>query len=634
MAGLDSVNTTAEVSDNPYVDTAAETPTPGLTSGMVGKGAKATVANEGVLANMQRLLEEKTAQRNGFMEAMKDAAAWASTDVGGPSRALAERARTREEEDKNLFGLQAQIAAQKLKMDQLKAFNAANAATKANMGVGGGGAGGWNAENQAQYDLLAGTEGVEAANKFKNSVLLENTKSRLNPAWGAIVKFPYNGQLVDMTLEQAVQLAKVNPNLPQSQAVLRQAGELPSSSTQTKAAEGPFRVVRGEGDGHKGVDIATPVNTPVTASVEGTVRHVTSDKKGYGNGLEIVDANGKRVGIIGHLNGYNVPDGTKVKAGDVVGFTGGEKGTPGAGNSTGPHAHIEGTGLAVGKPGQQNVSPTPVSSAKPETGGYVAALPANATSSQIQQAMELDKKRAEVGMDVKAEGLKGLEKAGLETSKDINDKWLSAGPRMDTYDRVTNLAQNNKSMLGILVKPGVMPSAGQVLKDGLKIGQHGQIAMPVIEQVAAQMSKDATTQKLANREELKGYLHQIELDASKLIKGQGSVSDAERRILSGIAGSVSDPASLILKKVALLKAHAEYDQRMGDAYRSFMSTNKGSTPQDFINSNAYGDVVKSHIDGLRKNFNKEFSVGKDIKPEGDSSKDDARTARLNKYAPQ
>lgn len=90
---------------------------------------------------------------------------------------------------------------------------------------------------------------------------------------------------------------------------------------------------------HQGIDFRTPENTPVTALADGTVLE-TGRKGDWGNYvlLKHVDGTSSRYA---HLNAILVSRGQKVKAGTVIGKSGGAKGNPGAGNSTGAHLHFE-----------------------------------------------------------------------------------------------------------------------------------------------------------------------------------------------------------------------------------------------------------------------------------------------------
>lgn len=90
---------------------------------------------------------------------------------------------------------------------------------------------------------------------------------------------------------------------------------------------------------HRGVDLAVPVNTPVTASAAGTIRW-RNDPDGYGRYAVIDHGNGVETRYA-HMSGARVEDGQQVEAGQLIGLSGGARGSEGAGNSRGPHVHYE-----------------------------------------------------------------------------------------------------------------------------------------------------------------------------------------------------------------------------------------------------------------------------------------------------
>jgi murein DD-endopeptidase MepM/ murein hydrolase activator NlpD len=85
-------------------------------------------------------------------------------------------------------------------------------------------------------------------------------------------------------------------------------------------------------DFHPGIDISTPIGTQVQAA-DGIV--VSAGPKGaYGNAI-ILDHGFGLVTRYGHLAGFNVRPGQRVRRGDVIGFVGS------TGRSTSPHLHYE-----------------------------------------------------------------------------------------------------------------------------------------------------------------------------------------------------------------------------------------------------------------------------------------------------
>ncbi|OBQ91091.1 M23 family metallopeptidase [Mesorhizobium sp. AA23] len=86
---------------------------------------------------------------------------------------------------------------------------------------------------------------------------------------------------------------------------------------------------------HKGVDWAAPVGTPIIAAFDGEITF-QGDGGSYGNLVKIAHANGRETRYA-HMQKFAIASGvgTKVKAGDVIGYIGT------TGLSTGPHLHFE-----------------------------------------------------------------------------------------------------------------------------------------------------------------------------------------------------------------------------------------------------------------------------------------------------
>ena len=92
---------------------------------------------------------------------------------------------------------------------------------------------------------------------------------------------------------------------------------------------------------HNAIDIATPQGTPVKAPADGTV---TKIKDGGATGLSymIINHTNGLATVYMHLSRFAVSTGAFVARGQVIGYSGGTPGTPGAGwLTTGPHLHFE-----------------------------------------------------------------------------------------------------------------------------------------------------------------------------------------------------------------------------------------------------------------------------------------------------
>ena len=88
-------------------------------------GKSSVIANESVLQQMQNLYSQKQAQQQGlggFIETLKDATAWTSGGVHGPTEALAKRADDKSKRAAELFDMQNKIASQRAAIDMRNRF--------------------------------------------------------------------------------------------------------------------------------------------------------------------------------------------------------------------------------------------------------------------------------------------------------------------------------------------------------------------------------------------------------------------------------------------------------------------------------------------------------------------------------
>lgn len=90
---------------------------------------------------------------------------------------------------------------------------------------------------------------------------------------------------------------------------------------------------------HTGVDVPVPVGTPVRAAAGGYVAWNRRGKQ-YGNYVMVIHPSGIAT-VYAHLSAFGAKPDTYVERGEIIGYSGGKAGDPGAGLSTGPHLHFE-----------------------------------------------------------------------------------------------------------------------------------------------------------------------------------------------------------------------------------------------------------------------------------------------------
>jgi hypothetical protein len=106
---------------------------------------------------------------------------------------------------------------------------------------------------------------------------------------------------------------------------------------------------------HGGIDYAMPVGSPVLAAAEGVVDQVTTQPNSERSfGLYVVIKHEGFFTYYAHLSRAVVRVGQKVRQGELIAYSGGKKGAPGSGSSTGPHLHFE---VRKDKTTKQSVDP-------------------------------------------------------------------------------------------------------------------------------------------------------------------------------------------------------------------------------------------------------------------------------------
>ena len=84
---------------------------------------------------------------------------------------------------------------------------------------------------------------------------------------------------------------------------------------------------------HNAIDIATQLGNKVIAPADGVI--LVAETRDYYGKMIIIDHGFGYVTRYGHLSGYNVREGQRVKRFDVIGYVGT------TGRSNGPHLHYE-----------------------------------------------------------------------------------------------------------------------------------------------------------------------------------------------------------------------------------------------------------------------------------------------------
>ncbi len=178
--------------------------------------------------------------------------------------------------------------------------------------------------------------GVAAAPGAIIGALLAGGGNALGQLFGSIGGESSNGMNIGHASTPKAETAGANHMWPVPSATPVSSEFGPRPGAAARAAKQGQRI----SSNHRGIDLATPSGTPITAASEGKVSRIGNDPNGYGSYVDIKHLDGTS-SRYAHLRSILVTSRQQVKAGQVIGKSGGGAKDPGRGNSRGAHLHFE-----------------------------------------------------------------------------------------------------------------------------------------------------------------------------------------------------------------------------------------------------------------------------------------------------
>jgi murein DD-endopeptidase MepM/ murein hydrolase activator NlpD len=173
---------------------------------------------------------------------------------------------------------------------------------------------------------FGGTDRYRELEKIENSEIVIGVKSRLD----IIMKKIY---VQSTSYDEIINLAR---NKEQMLAAIPAIQPISNKDLKRTASGWGWRIhpIYKIRKFHYGMDFTAPMGTEIYATGDGVVEDVDDTKRGFGNNVVINHGYGYKT-LYGHMSGFHVRVGQKVKRGDVIGYVGS------SGLSTAPHLHYE-----------------------------------------------------------------------------------------------------------------------------------------------------------------------------------------------------------------------------------------------------------------------------------------------------
>jgi len=583
MAGLDIKHFDEGGSTGEETPASIQTTAPKST-GIAGKIALDPTQTEAILSNMQKYIDERGSGWNQFMGGINKA--YATTY--GPSAVTAYE-QQKNQEDKQVMDYRTQMAA--YRAAQAQATNEANLYNKSNAAApasgvaggaptgGGGGGGGvtFPPEIQRQLDqavTVADKKAIEA--KYLNVVAAEQAKKANSPQMAAVVDIYVPGQgMKQMTVAQAEAFLTKNPTLqgvvdgqkvPAAQAITAATTAAPTTPT--------------------GVPTFTDPSIKITSAQRTAEKQQELWDTSVKNGTPGVQPNGTPVAKPGTSPHETKPPGTVL---DI---------NP-SGLTTAGRTELAQKGYyqPYGKdsPHWEKIPPTTTQAAPAEV---AVPKPTPTATTPAQPAQNPNETRAQYDQRIK--NLGEIEssriKEGEAERKSVLDSRTSAIDTGNSISRIENTLNTPEGAraVGVFNKKGVVSAFGKILTEGIQAGNFGSVSFKGLEDAVRAAGGDQATIDAAQR--LARDFAQMQLNIAKRdLKGQGAVSDNERRIVEHVTGSTSNSPEVLKDFTRWNRVRNTFDKDVGDALQKWEKANPGQSYYRFKESDDYKTLENAYI---------------------------------------
>jgi hypothetical protein len=529
-----------------------------------------------ILDNMQKFITERERQQNSLLSALNYASLYGSGGAEGPGRALLAAEEQNTKTAAEIFNMKQAIAQQRSAQTMQQDFMKSNIqqgwlgmpAQPTEGGAPATGTGGVQAGGGAnfiptsvaqQFFDIAKTEGIPAANKFKSQYIQKqqeletqflNNKASYERDIGIIDQ---NGQYELVNAIEARNrikngTAKIAPEGVAKPTTVTEGGAS-LTAIQNAIAGQEWTGDKDKAPTSKAGAVGPSQITPDTWTTYTNKGIIPKEFK-----IDDPDQNMEAGKLI-------IADLYKKHKGNVEKIAAEYYGGPGAIDKDGTIK--KDVAPKAGIPGP-NVGEY-VDQVKNRIGGETVTEKKPTTFAETKRQFELDTEAAK--QDI-ASGIKS------------RDEWLAETKLVDLADqrainrRVVTLIKDNPNITGVFADPGVKNALLNAAEEGM-FTPLGHVRIQNLQETIFTALAD-TVADVSDRRELASYLARNELKASRLIQGQGQVSEQERDVIRRMSGSIKDPAELIYKRARIMDKRNEFDQATRQLYekKGFRSLNQ------------------------------------------------------------
>jgi soluble lytic murein transglycosylase-like protein len=586
-----------------------------------GRIALDPTQTESILSNMQKIIDERNSPMNQWLESMKDAAAWTGGGTEGPTRTLATRDVQRQARQKEIFDMQQQMAAYRAAQKEADAFRKEQGSAYSGLpgsqqgqGVSVSEANALaaqipGAQSQGGKIYFKGTE-IDAAtatamknartreerDKIFNAYALESAKSNLK--WNADVGAYENkieeaidGKIynLDAMTKRDIRNFAMKNNMSFADAARIYLGITPPSGEQAKQPSAARSGTTAPGlttNAIKQVESGGRQGLVSPAGAVGVMQTMPNTLKDPGFGVRPARNDSpeemERVGV-DYFKAMQNKYGNDTFA--AIAYNMGP-GKTDAWIKSGANFN------KLPKETQDYIGKVYIANAQ-QTGPGLTTAPAETTPTQApataqpvsarQQQPTLSEIKAQKKLEEEMSGEEGRGRAKEFAQKAIGleEAASNSTEKLGSIEYIRTQLNNTKT-LAILSEPTVAAALGKMLKEGVTLGG-STTSLNAFDEAVAQMMKGASRQDIAAMQNLGREFSKMELIASRdYLKGQGAVSDNERRLIQRSVANIGTNPDAIRDFLALSEMRAKFDKKVGEAWENFQRNNtKGASFNDF-----------------------------------------------------
>lgn len=572
-----------------------------------GTTAKPGIVNSSILADMQKLYDQKLAEKNYFMQDLADASAWWSGGAAGPSAGLAQRAQTRALQSKQLEDLQAQLSQGKVNIAQLGEANTSMSEPKAGIsGLPTGGAQAPAGAPAGEYTIRGVPVPVHVYKAYQ-AHLKQGNLAKANEVFDSYTKEETKFLTAPGTYKQEDYFDKNIGQMDRRTPMEVRGGTAPMVTAPTAASRAPVptQAVAGPQDA---VQAGVPVISGYRDEAKQGQLYTASQQPGY-KGPPVA-----KPGESLHQTGeaIDVADFKKLKPEQLKWLR--ENGYQQTLPDTDPNHFVKiGTPRITDAPAATQMSataPTQMPTTAPAPTQMLASTTAKPQSYSDYLVNQASKKEYTEKSSAASGEAAGKRRAAFESAA------VDAGKDLQTTNSMLNIMDNNPGAVGYSFKNSGVGATieGVKLLTGKDIEPFARRLTLSKEDVEAGNKFDALAQKnsLKFRQDV--------------FKGTGAVSDFETKLAERASGLSRDNSIETNRFFAILAAESYRTvNKLGVEWDKYKKTNPGADFAQFEQSDAWKKATAERSERLEKLLpdlaRSDLSFGEKAPPKGADSKE-------------